>query len=345
MQQVLVTLLILSGAALLTSAQDERLGQEKLEQLLERSAQRPFIILNGDDFRKFVGDPPRPYDLVVFLTSKSGSCAFCNEIRPEVELAANAFEVARYDNSTTPLHHVFFVELDGSRYHDLFTQFGLQTVPHLLFVEHQLNNKRKKWEKLFSDRFNLNRGWGAENLIKSVSARLGLKIKFERPPAPVDWTFLLLVTTVLAAAVSFFATIGRPYIDTYLRNRYIYLFGALAFYAFCISGGMYNHIQGVPFSQPNHDGSMSFINPSSGTQYGAESWIIGFVNIVCAAALILMNTRLLKIQGGEVARGIAVTAGILAFHFFFGILRNIYTRKNNGYRWGYLWGLHPGDLF
>ena len=61
-----------------------QIGDEKRNTLLSRSQSRPLITLGSNDFRRLVRDGPRPYDLVVLLTSKSGGCQMCEYVAPRV---------------------------------------------------------------------------------------------------------------------------------------------------------------------------------------------------------------------------------------------------------------------
>jgi len=348
MRILLVALVVLFASCALADEEvaARKSGEEKLGRLLERSRDRPFIMSNTPDFRKFVAEPPRPYDLVLFLTSKTGSCQMCSEIRPEIELVAEAFEKARYANSSeSPLHTTFFIELDGSRNYELFTEMGLQTVPHVIFLERTASTKRKKWERLLADRISFNRGWAAENLIKSLGSRVDVAgVQFERPPKPIDWSFLILLVSATVSFVVFFATVGRPYIDTVLRNRKIYLGLSLVGYAFCVAGGMYNHIQNTPFNGQNQDGSVQLISPGNGSQFGVETLIMGFLYLVSAVCIILLNTRAAKAEASVYSRAIVILGLLFCFHFFFRNIREIYSRKNGGYRMGYLWSA-PADFW
>lgn len=315
--------------------ENKRVGQEKLEWLLNRSEQRPLISLGSGDFEKLVGSGPRPYDLIVFLTSKGGGCQLCSELRPELELVANAYEAARYDKeSSDPKHKVFFVELDGSRNYELFQQLGFQTVPHVVFLPPTSTSKKRSWQKLLSDRLNFNRGWGADAILKSVGQRTKLNVPFTRPPTPIDWSFYFLLLSSVAVFVTFFSTVGRPYVDSVLRNRNVYFFFVMAAYFFCTSGGMYVKITGMPVSGDEKEG---FIHPSSGSQYGAEGYVIAFLNLVLAVAVILMNTRVKGDLKSQWSRNTVLAAGCFCFFIFFRQLRDIYTRKNPGYRWGWVW--------
>jgi len=56
-----------------------------------------------------------------------------------------------------------------------------------------------------------------------VTQKTKVSVTFQRPPAPINWTGLLLVLSTITMVVGFFVTVGRPFIDRYLRNRNMYL--------------------------------------------------------------------------------------------------------------------------
>jgi hypothetical protein len=64
---------------------------------------------------EYVGRGPRPYTTVVFITSSTGGCVLCRELRPEMLTLANAFHKARFpEGAKEPAHNIFVVELDGA---------------------------------------------------------------------------------------------------------------------------------------------------------------------------------------------------------------------------------------
>lgn len=94
---VLLAACALCAPAARASSKEE--GEARLARLLTLSADRPLLAVNGHDFDLLVGSPYRPYRLLVWVTSNSGSCAMCSEMRPELALLAATYQAARYTTS------------------------------------------------------------------------------------------------------------------------------------------------------------------------------------------------------------------------------------------------------
>ena len=64
---------------------------EKVQQLIDSSAKRPVIRLNGNKFRDYVRNSPRNYSIVVMFTALSAQrqCAICKQASEEYQVVAN----------------------------------------------------------------------------------------------------------------------------------------------------------------------------------------------------------------------------------------------------------------
>lgn len=316
-------------------------GEEKLQKLLAESRRSPLRSLDASDFEYFVQDAPRPYSLVVLLTQGGGGCKMCNDLQPEVALVARALENARYDNGSnnkTARHNLFFLRLDAARNFELFKKIGLQTIPHLYYVPPVSGQKKIKWGKVLSDKLNFYQGFGADQLLRLIQARTHFEfsVTIERPPEAVDWTPALLTIITVGGLLYFALTIGRPLVDKYLRNSYLYLLASLAMYAYCASGSMYNIIRETPWMQQNGKEIM-YIYPGSHNQFGAESFIVGLLYTMCAFAVIMLNSRALTSKSNSFNRNVLVAIFAALFYIFFRLLRSVYTRKNGSYNMGFVW--------
>jgi hypothetical protein len=77
-------------------------------------------------------------------------------------------------------------------------------------------------------------------------------------------------------------------------------------------------------------GQMMFFYPQSGHQFVAEGFIIGFLNVACAIALIFVAQYAPKMKDSS-SRNVALIGGIFAFVFFFRMVRSLYIMKNPWY--------------
>jgi len=90
----IVLFLVLPSCANIQRATFPQPGEDKLHQLLQRTAQRAFITLNTPDFHRYVGEGPRPYDLFLYLTSEHGGCNMCMYEHPHPNCTSNASGIA-----------------------------------------------------------------------------------------------------------------------------------------------------------------------------------------------------------------------------------------------------------
>jgi len=77
-------------------------------------------------------------------------------------------------------------------------------------------------------------------------------------------------------------------------------------------------------------GQILFFYPQSGQQFVAEGFIIGFLNLACAIALICVAVVAPKLQD-EQTRTFAMIGSIAVFVFCFRMIRSLYVMKNPWY--------------
>ena len=73
------------------AAKEANVLGDKVQQLLDLSAKRPVIRLNGNKFREFVKNSPRNYSIVVMFTALSAQrqCSICKQVRNVAESACS----------------------------------------------------------------------------------------------------------------------------------------------------------------------------------------------------------------------------------------------------------------
>lgn len=115
---------------------------------------------------------------------------------------------------------------------------------------------------------------------------------------------------------------------------------------------MYNIIRGTQWNEKTRDGNTNYINGDSRDQFAAEGLLIGVLNLACATALILVNTRSFDDPTTNSGKGklspiqhlrnaiMPIFAPSLCLALicvlWFQIV-DIYSRKNWGYRHGFVW--------
>ena len=77
-------------------------------------------------------------------------------------------------------------------------------------------------------------------------------------------------------------------------------------------------------------GQIMFFYPQSGNQFVVEGFVIGFLNLACAAALVAVAVFFPKFKDTQ-TRNVAMLAGIFIFILCFRSVRSLYIMKNNWY--------------
>ena len=118
MKFILLGLLLV--ASVLGQASKKKEGAalaEKVQQLVDLSAKRPVIRLNGNKFRDYVRNSPRNYSIVVMFTALSAQrqCAICKQASEEYAIVANSY---RYSQSYSD--NLFFAMVDFDEGPDVF---------------------------------------------------------------------------------------------------------------------------------------------------------------------------------------------------------------------------------
>lgn len=73
-----------------------------------------------------------------------------------------------------------------------------------------------------------------------------------------------------------------------------------------------------------------FFYPQSGQQFVVEGFIIGFLNLACAGALVFVTVKAPIIKN-EQTRTTALVAGIITFAVCFHLVKDFYRMKNRWY--------------
>lgn len=90
---------------------------EKVQQLVDSSAKRPVLRLNGNKFRDYVRNAPRNYSIIVMFTALSPQrqCAICKQASDEYHLVANSYRYSQHYSNK-----LFFAMVDFDEGPDVF---------------------------------------------------------------------------------------------------------------------------------------------------------------------------------------------------------------------------------
>ena len=175
------------AAAVLAAKKDSGSGNalnEKVEQLMDLSAKRPVIKLNGNKFRDYVKGAPRNYSIVVMFTALQASrqCAICKQASDEYQLVANSYRYSQFFSNK-----LFFAMVDFDEGTDVFQAMKLNTAP--VFMHFPAKGKPKK-----ADNMDLQRvGFSAEAIAKWIGERTEMNIRVFRPPNYTGTVALLML--------------------------------------------------------------------------------------------------------------------------------------------------------
>jgi len=339
---------------------------------LKRQTQREaggIISLDESQWRDYIYSGLRPYYTLLSFTALAPQqrCYICHASHAAISTIAQSYydqekdrllkESDSLDSPWTNEEHmpIFFVEVDARHGLELFQKLGLNSAPSIMLLPPKISDKThpklSTWMQSIKPRFKFTQ------LTHMISpddvANFVNKIRPSAPPLrqerSINMTMLAIYVLLLAVAVVVFVKYWRQILA--LRSQpTLFLVGGFLIYLFAISGGMYNIIREVPFSRPG-EGGETYINRSGRDQYGAEGYLMGGANLLCALALILLNKfafksddeaskptamsvldKMVVLAKSLLSPGLCLT--LVAF-FWFQIL-SVYTIKNNYYRMGFL---------
>ena len=130
---------------------------EKVQSLVESSAKRPVLRLNGNKFREYVRNAPRNYSMIVMFTALSAQrqCAICKQASDEYHLVANSYRYSSHYSSK-----MFFAMVDFDEGPDVFQIMKLNSAP--VFMHFPAKGKPKKMDTMDIQRV----GFGADAIAK-----------------------------------------------------------------------------------------------------------------------------------------------------------------------------------
>ena len=255
---IMVAAALVLGAVLVSSAKKESGDAlaDKVSQLMDLSAKRPIVKLNGNKFKDFVRNAPRNYSIIVMFTALSAQrqCAICKQASAEYELVANSYRYSQFYSNK-----MFFAMVDFDEGPDVFQIMKLNSAP--VFMHFPAKGKPKKADTMDIQRV----GFGAEAVAKWIGERTEVHIRVFRPPNYTGTIALLM----LFALVGGLLYLRRNNLE-FLYNKTAWGIGALIFVFAMTSGQMWNHIRGPPFIHKTQNGNVAYIHGSSQVRFGEE---------------------------------------------------------------------------
>lgn len=295
--------------------------EEKVSQLMDLSAKRSVIRLNGNKFRDLVRNAPRNYSMVVMFTALSAQrqCAICKQAHDEFQLVANSYRYSQFYSNK-----LFFAMVDFDEGPDVFTVMKLNSAP--VFMHFPAKGKPKKTDTMDIQRV----GFLSESVAKWINERTDINIRVFRPPNYTGTVALLMLFALVAGLLY----LRRNNLE-FLYNKTAWGLIALVFVFAMCSGQMWNHIRGPPFIHNTPNGKANYIHGSSQGQFVLETYFVMILYAAIVSGMILL-TDAADGKGDVGKRKILAMVGLALLAFFFSLILSIFRSKAGGYPYSFL---------
>lgn len=324
MKLVVSVLVILAAVA---SSQKPSKNAAKLEsrvsQLFAWSQRRSIITLSSEKFNTFVRSKPRNYSVIATFTAlkPQRQCSVCKEAHDEFTILANSWRYSQQYSS-----ELFFVMIDiDEDGMDAFQQMHLTTAP--TYFHFPPTGKRKP-----EDKYDIARqGYQAEPLAKWVEERTGVHVAVMRPP---NYTLLMIWVPVIILG-SIIGYMKRENLHILFNTKY-WAMAAMVWVFVMISGQMWNHIRGPPFSHRNpQTGEIGYFSGTSQYQFIAETYFIFIIYAIISCGVIMMNEKFEVFEEMGIQK-VTPMIGLGIVVVVFGYLLSIFRMKYQGYPYSFL---------
>jgi oligosaccharyltransferase complex subunit gamma len=302
--------------------------QERVQQIVQLTQKRGFVLLDNKTFKELVRGSPRNYSVVVMFTALSTSrgCLICRQANEEFSQLINSFRHAQ----TMMTNRLFFGVVDFDDGVEIFQSIGINSAP--AFVHFPPKGKPKKRDHMDIQRL----GFVAEVLAKWIAERTDMYIRVYR--GPNYFGTMVLITCFGVAGVLIY--LRRNNLE-FLFNPNTWCSFAILFVLFMISGQMWNHIRGPPFVYYTQSGGVAYVHDSSQGQFVSETYFVMIMyGLVVLGVILLCEAGSVsedKINGpGPGLRRIQAFFGLGLLIFFFSLILSMFRSKAGGYPYRFL---------
>jgi hypothetical protein len=232
---------------------------------------------------------------------------------------------------------VFFVRLDYESAQRTFTSYEVQSVPVVFHIGPTSSAAKGDTGEVGGipgrERYSVPSDPSAESMATFLRDRANISVTIKRS---LFWTYV-----VILAFFGVMAALVKPVIDSLpfwlriLRNKGLWAIVSAGVYTCAISGLIFDIIRSPPLYHANpQTGQLMFFYPQSGNQFVVEGFVIGFLNLTCAGALVFVSTVAPRFKDEQWRTG-SMVAGILLFVLCFRFVRRLYIMKNPWYGQAY----------
>jgi hypothetical protein len=307
--------------------------ESKISQITDLAANSKgnVITLNDATFAYYAVSNPRPYSLLVFMTAADPKykCGVCKQLDREISLLAQSYATDIKAKGGT--QELFFIRLDYEKSQRMFQSYQTQSVPVVFHIASSQGDREnaKEYDIAQRDKFQVPQDPDAEMIGNFIRERTGISIKIEHSMIMTYVTLIVLFCGLAALVRPVIAYL--PFFLGLIRMKSLWITISAGVYTCAISGLIFDIIRTPPmFHQDQRSGQIMLFYPQSGSQFVAEGFIIGFLNLMCAGSLIFVAAAAPKFKS-ENNRSAAVIGGMIVFTLCFLQIRGLYVMKNRWY--------------
>ncbi|KAL5070175.1 hypothetical protein RYX36_021062 [Vicia faba] len=282
----------------------------ELLSLQSRSASG-IIHLNDQSIARYITsvNTPRPYSLLIFFDAaqlRDKSELRLTELHKEFSIVASSFITNNANHSS--LTKLFFCEIEFKESQLSFSQFGVNSLPHIRLVSP--NHGLKDSEHM--DQGDYSRL--AESMAEFVEAKTKLSVGTIHRPPLLSRNKIILIAVGFLIWLSYFVKKLLTG-ETLLHDPRVWLAGSVFVYFFSVSGAMHNIIRKMPMFllDRNDPSKLVFFYQGSGMQLGAEGFTVGFLYTLVGLLLAFMSHGLVKVKSVKVQRVVMIFALLVCF--------------------------------
>jgi len=205
--------------------------------------------LSAAEYKYFLEEAPRPYDVVVFFTAPQ--CKMCDEVEAELTQVANLYKkngaIYPINDENKKQRAVYFVKVSfEAATKEIFDGLQFRSVPNVLVSTPEIL-RLKDYEKAehcrnFCWQISMNDKFSSRKLAKYINNKTGRNIEYKEPILQL-FIVLFILCGLLAAGTFVFLKL-RP---LFLSPK-LWMVGSMFVYFICMSGIVYNIVQDRPLS-------------------------------------------------------------------------------------------------
>lgn len=279
---------------------------------LQSRSKNGVIHLDDNSMARFFtsAKPSRSYSLLVFFDAvqlHDKPELHLQDLRSEFGLLASSF-ITNNQNSPSQTK-LFFCEIEFKQSQSSFSQFGVNSLPHIRLVAPQAQNPK---DTVAMDQGDFSRL--AESMADFVESKTKLTVgQIHRPPmfSKKQIGFIALALMIWTPFLIKKLLLGQ----TLLHDPKVWLGFSIFVYFFSVSGAMHNIIRKMPMflADRNDPSKLIFFYQGSGMQLGAEGFAIGFLYTIVGLLLSLVIHVLVRVRNVNVQRVVMIVSLLVSF--------------------------------